>query len=59
MSVHSCKKMRITNYWAAVEQATFDEHTYEDTRKVYYCWQCKAWHTSREQVNTDVGLLER
>ena len=59
MSIHSCKKMRFRYYSEAVVQATLDEAYYEDKRKVYMCWDCKSWHTSREKVHTDVGLLER
>ena len=59
MNAHSCKKKRFSTFWDAVEQATHDELMHGDKRKAYYCWQCKAWHTSREKVNTDVGLLER
>jgi hypothetical protein len=59
MNEHSCRKLRFQHFYAALQQATFDEGLYDDKRKVYMCWDCKAWHTSREKVNTDVGLLER
>ena len=59
MSIHSCRKKRFRYFSDAAVQATFDESYYEDKRKVYYCWDCKAFHTSREKVHTDVGLLER
>ena len=54
-----CNKKKFQRYYVAVEQATFDEGAYNDKRKIYYCWNCKAYHTSREQVKTDVGLLQR
>jgi hypothetical protein len=59
MSVHSCNKLRFARFQGAIAQATHDEMLYGDKRKAYYCWMCKSWHTSREKVNTDVGLLER
>ena len=59
MSIHSSKKKRFARWSDALVQATLDEAYYSDTRKVYYCWDCKSFHTSREKVHTDVGLLER
>jgi len=58
-SNNNCKKVRFLRYYDAIEQATFDEQQWGDKRKVYYCWNCKAFHTSREKVNGDVPLLER
>ena len=54
-----CEKSRYRRYDAALEQAFMDERQYHDYRKVYYCWDCASWHTSRERVNTNVPLLER
>jgi ssDNA-binding Zn-finger/Zn-ribbon topoisomerase 1 len=58
-SDENCRKLRFQKWPDAVEQATHDEMLYGDKRKVYFCWNCKSWHTSRETVNTDVGLLAR
>ncbi len=58
-SYNICTKMRFKYIFDALEQASFDQGLYGDYRKVYYCWDCASWHTSRETVNTDVGLLER
>ena len=54
-----CSKLRFKRYSDAVEQAFGDESLYLDNRKVYFCWRCNAYHTSRETVKVDIGLLER
>ena len=59
LSYKICDKKRFKQYYYAVEQASFDEYLYQDKRKVYYCWDCASWHTSRETVKVDIGLLER
>ena len=58
-SNQNCTKMRFRRYWDGVEQATHDEMIHEDKRKVYYCWNCKAYHTSREKVKVHAPLLDR
>ncbi len=59
MMRETCSKLRIKRFSVAAEQATHDEMMHGDKRKVYYHWQCQSWHTSREKVKKDVGLLER
>ncbi len=55
----TCEKKRFKLYMWAAEQAFDDERKHGDKRKVYYCWRCMAYHTSRETVKVDIGLLER
>jgi len=58
-SYEICEKKRFRYWYDAMCQATYDEETYGDKRKVYFCWLCNKWHTSRERMKVDIGILER
>ena len=55
----TCEKRRYKQWSQAAIQAFTDQIEYDDKRKVYYCYRCACWHTSRERVKVDVPLLER
>ncbi len=55
----TCTKKRFPYWYDAMCQATHDEGVYGDKRKAYYCWRCTSYHTSRESVKVDIGILQR